>query len=103
MPYSSTRELGVGLLDRWCEANGIEHIMGRVGHPQTQGKIERTHGSAKRELCYFGLMDTLENARETIMRWIDFYNSERPHQALGYERPAERLMAKLGDRLPEFL
>lgn len=30
---------GVSRFDKFCQENGIEHVMGRVKHPQTQGKI----------------------------------------------------------------
>lgn len=86
---------GNSRLDIWCKERGIEHIMGRVKHPQTQGKIERSHGSAIREILHFGEMDTLEHARETIMRWIEFYNTERPHQAIDYEYPLIRFFTNL--------
>lgn len=33
---------------------------------------------------------TFEEAKETLSTWIEFYNNQRPHQALGYQSPAER-------------
>lgn len=90
--YSVSGGKGKGRLDEWCRENGIVHIMGRVKHPQTQGKIERSHGSAVREIRQFGRMDTLEEARRTILRWIEFYNLERPHQSLGYRKPMDVFM-----------
>lgn len=93
--YSIRSGKGNSKFDIWCKENGIEHIMGRVKHPQTQGKIERSHGSAIREILHFGKMDTLEHARETIMRWIEFYNTERPHQAIDYEYPLIRFFTNL--------
>ncbi len=93
--YSIKSGKGSSRLDIWCEKMGIEHIMGRVKHPQTQGKIERSHGSAIRELSHFGEMDTLEHARGTIMKWIEFYNTERPHQAIDYEYPLIRFLTNL--------
>ncbi len=86
---------GCGKLDIWCMENGIEHIMGKVKHPQTQGKIERSHGSAVREISFFGNMDTLDNAKDAIENWIVFYNTCRPHQAIGYEYPIIRFFDRL--------
>lgn len=86
---------GASRLDAWCREHGIEHITGRVNHPQTQGKIERSHGSAKREMGAFGPTSRLEEARESIAEWIEFYNTERPHQALDYRTPLEHFMARL--------
>jgi len=91
--YSVRGGRGGSALDKWCSENGIEHIYGRVRHPETQGKIERSHGSAKTETPYFGNMRTLEEARETVADWAEFYNVIRPHQALGYGRPLEAFLS----------
>lgn len=95
--YSVSKGKGSSKLDVWCRSRGIEHVMGRVRHPQTQGKIERSHGSAKMEMGAFGPTDSLAEARESIARWIEFYNTERPHQALDYRTPLEHFMARLTD------
>ncbi len=72
--------------DEWCGRNGIEHHMGGVRKPTTQGKVERYHGSLKREA---GLHETgtLEEYLAIIRRYVRFYNEERPHWALGLETP----------------
>lgn len=85
--YSVTGGKGKSKLDIFCAENGIEHIMGRVRHPQTQGKMERTHRTASEEVCYFGDLDTLENAKKAFAKWLEYYNWERPHQSLGYVTP----------------
>lgn len=36
-----------GELADYMEDQGIDHVRGRPNHPQTQGKIERYHGSMK--------------------------------------------------------
>ncbi len=33
--------------------NGIKHIVGRVNHPQTNGKIERFFGTLEAKIKYF--------------------------------------------------
>jgi hypothetical protein len=95
--YSVRGGEGRSALDKWCRENGIEHIHGRVRHPQTQGKIERSHGSAVTETPYFGGIDSLSEARKTMADWIEFYNADRPHQALGYACPAEAFLSQLID------
>lgn len=85
--YSIAGGKGKSKLDKFCKENGVEHIMGRVRHPQTQGKMERTHRTASEEVLYFGDLDTFENAKKAFARWIQYYNWERPHQALGYSTP----------------
>jgi len=95
--YSVRGGKGRSALDRWCLNNGIEHIHGRVRHPQTQGKIERSHGSAKKEAPYFGKMESLEDLRRTIGEWVEFYNTERPHQALDYAYPLDVFLSNIMD------
>lgn len=85
--YSVTGGKGASKLDKFCKKMGIEHIMGRVRHPETQGKMERTHRSASEEIHVFGSMETLEEARKTFDNWVNYYNWDRPHQSLGYSTP----------------
>ena len=102
--YSISGGKGASKLDRWCRDNGIEHITGRVRHPQTQGKIERSHGTATRDMPSFGPMDSLDEARESIGQWVEFYNVWRPHQALDDRTPLEHFMARLPEKdLIEFV
>ena len=49
--------------------------------------IERSWRSLKYECVYFHAFETGSAARSGIGRWIDFYNTERPHSALGVRTP----------------
>jgi putative transposase len=51
--------------------------------------VERVWRSLKYEEVYLHSYETIKEARESIGRWIDFYNHRRPHQALNYSTPAE--------------
>jgi len=70
-----------GLFTNWCEEQGIKHILGRVHHPQTNGKIERWFGTYKQE--YDERFTNLE-------QFIKYYNEERLHQGIGYLTPREK-------------
>lgn len=70
---------------KFCLDNGIKHILGRIHHPQTNGKIERWFGTYKTELT-----DYYKNLDE----FVYFYNHVRPHQSLNYDVPADRFLAK---------
>ena len=70
---------GESSFDMYCEQHGIKHILGGIGKPTTQGKIER----------WFRTYD-LEHGRFDLHRkFIEYYNYERPHMALNYSTPAE--------------
>lgn len=49
--------------------------------------VERVWRSLKYEEVFLHAYDDLDEARSGIRRYFDFYNLERPHQALGYQTP----------------
>ena len=49
--------------------------------------VERLWRSLKYEEVYLHAYDDPKEARAGIGRYLDFYNDERPHQALGYMTP----------------
>lgn len=71
-----------GPFTEWCEERRIKHILGRVHHPQTNGKIERWFGTYKS--CEF------KEGQDTLQTFVDYYNNERLHQGIGYKKPLER-------------
>ena len=95
---------GASKLDGYCREAGIGHMMGRVRHPQTQGKIERSRSSAIGEMSFFGPTGTLEELRDTMARYVEWYNTERPHQSLGYRCPMDVLLADMSrERMSRFV
>jgi putative transposase len=70
-----------GPFDEFCEINGIHHILGRIHHPQTNGKIERWFGTYKQEF---------KNGEDTLNSFVKFYNEERLHQGINYSTPLQR-------------
>src|SRR5271154_1324559 len=69
---------------------GIRLIYGRVHHPQTQGKVERFHRTLDEAMRYRGKPERLSEREQALEEFRQVYNEERPHQALGMKRPAER-------------
>jgi putative transposase len=51
--------------------------------------IERFFRSLKYEEVYLNEYDSPRALRRTLAEYIEFYNYERPHQALGYRTPGE--------------
>lgn len=49
--------------------------------------VERLWRSLKYEEVYLNPYDTMSEARLGISRYFNFFNNERPHQALGYQTP----------------
>ncbi len=80
---------------------GIRQILAGVGHPQTNGKIERLHGEIQRKLHEFeAIMMRKSDPMDLFMQW---YNYRRTHMSLNDdETPAEafeRKMAPKGERI----
>jgi hypothetical protein len=78
------------LFDRICRENGITHRLTAPRSPTTTGKIERFHGTARRELLNQTVFDSKAHAQQVIAAWVAEYNTDRPHQSLGRATPAQR-------------
>jgi transposase InsO family protein len=82
---------GEVLFDRICRDNAITHRLTQPRHPTTTGKIERFHGSLRRELLDDAVpFADLAAVQAAVDAWVAQYNTTRPHQALGMSSPAER-------------
>lgn len=60
-----------------------------VGHPQTQGKVERFHQTLKRRTKHRGVPTTLGEWERWALEFRHEYNYERPHEALQMKTPGE--------------
>jgi putative transposase len=60
------------------------------GQPFDNGHVESFNGSLRDELLDAELFHSLGEAQTKVARWLHWYNSERPHQSLGYRTPHER-------------
>jgi transposase InsO family protein len=77
---------GTTKLSLWLMRQGIRLCWSGIRHPQTQGKVERFHGSLQRALSQRGI------PRQHLQVWLDAYrwehNHVRPHEALNMKTPA---------------
>jgi transposase InsO family protein len=82
---------GEVLFDRICRDNGITHRLTQPRSPTTTGKIERFHGTLRRELTDDAVpFENLAAAQAAVDAWVHEYNTRRPHQAIGMAVPADR-------------
>ena len=79
---------GDSRFDEFCDEYGIDHRMGGIRRPTTQGKVERWHGNIRRETD-IDKADDIEEKRVILYDYMDFYNGIRPHHALGLRTPDE--------------
>ena len=68
---------------------GIQVSMDGRGRWMDNVFIERLWRSLKYECVYMNAFETGSEARAGLRRWINYYNAERPHSALGGRTPAE--------------
>jgi putative transposase len=57
--------------------------------PQQNGMVERVIRTLKEQCVHWHRFETLQHVSRIIGDWIGFYNTQRPHQALGMKTPAE--------------
>jgi transposase InsO family protein len=88
-PWAPAGELGLTRLEAWWLRLGIEPWHGRVYHPQTQGKVERFHGTIAAEVFGQRTLPDLGVAQGAFDAFRACYNQERPHEALDDGVPIE--------------
>jgi transposase InsO family protein len=77
-----------------CAHVGVRWTRTRPYHPWTNGRAERFIRTLQRECLYVDDLRTDDDRRYAIARWLAFYNSVRPHTALGGLSPDAWLRAR---------
>lgn len=70
---------------------GIQHKLIPVGKPEQNGKVERSHRTIDEECLNPRAFRKPKPREMAIMRWGNFYNSQRPHSALDWQTPLQKL------------
>jgi transposase InsO family protein len=78
------------LFDRILRENGVKHRLTQPRSPTTTGKVERFHRALRTEFDTARVFASLAAAQAELDEWVAYYNTQRPHQALGMIVPAER-------------
>lgn len=76
---------------QFIRLTGITHVRTSPYYPQSNGKLERWHGSLKQECIRPACPATLDEARRRVAAYVEHYNHVRLHSALGYITPADKL------------
>ncbi len=113
---SEAKKKGASKFEQRLVELDIKHILARVRHPQTNGKLERLHGEIQRKLRHFEdasagktRRGTTENssvggpfytasAKDPVERFMEWYNYNRPHMSLDWdnlETPVQAFKRKM--------
>ena len=80
------------LFARTCKVLGIKHSFTRPYRPQTNGKAERFIQTCLREWAYGHVWDHSAERTRWLPAFLRYYNTRRPHSALGDKPPVSRLL-----------
>ena len=70
---------------------GMAHVQTSPYHPQSNGQLQRFHGSLKREGLRPCCPGSVDEARRQVVEYVEHYNLLRLHSAIGYATPADKL------------
>ena len=74
-------------------SQGVRHKLIPVATPKQNGKVERSHRTLDEE-CLNARAFRKPGPREhAIKRFLEFYNNKRPHSALGWLTPLQKLQS----------
>jgi putative transposase len=68
---------------------GIKTIFIKPGKPWQNGRAEAFNGRVRDECLNMELFHSVREAAVILEDWRRFYNSARPHSAIGYRTPIE--------------
>ena len=87
--YATTHPEGFSRIKNLLIKQGVRPILSGVGHPQTQGKIERFHRTLSRHLKWHGIPQEFNAMCDELARFRRIYNEVKPHESLDRRTPAE--------------
>ena len=93
--YTARHRNGKVVMETLLESLGVTYKHSSPYHPQTCGKVERFHQTMKKFLARQSGAADLAELQAQIDRFVDYYNTARPHRALGRGTPREAFDAKV--------
>lgn len=78
----------------YIRLTGMTHVRTAPYYPQSNGKLERFHKTIKVDAIRPKAPATVEEARRVVTAFVQHYNTERLHSAIGYVTPADRLAGR---------
>jgi len=92
--YNAGTRKGKTVFESELERLGIVYKHSRPYHPQTCGKIERFHQTLKVFLACQRPARSLRVLQGQIDRFVELYNTLRPHRSIGRRTPLQAYLAR---------
>ncbi len=73
---------------------GMTHVRTSPYYPQSNGKLERWHQTLKVTTIRPKAPDSLDAARRMVAAFVEYYNHQRLHSAIGFVTPADLLAGR---------
>ncbi len=75
----------------FIRVSGMDHVLTSPYYPQSNGKKERWYRTLKSECIRPKTPLSVEEAREVVFEFVEYYNTRRLHSAIGYITPIDKL------------
>jgi transposase InsO family protein len=93
--FTAAPRHGTCVIEGELLAAGITYRHSRPCHPQTCGKVERFHQTLKKWLTRQRPAATTRALQAQLDRFAAYYNTRRPHRAIGRATPAQAYTARI--------
>ena len=87
--YATSHPDGLSRIKVLLLKQGVRPILSGVGHPQTQGKVERFHRTLSRHLKWRGIPQEFDAMCDALAEFRQIYNEVKPHNSLNRRTPAQ--------------
>jgi len=85
----------------FIKISGMTHVRTSPYYPQSNGKIERYHKTIKGTCIRRKTPLTLDDAQRLVTDFVEHYNNNRLHSAIGYIAPIDKLEGRAEDIFAE--
>jgi transposase InsO family protein len=92
--FTAEARHGVCVMESELLSLGIGFKHSRPYHPQTCGKVERFHQTLKKHLAAQRAPRSVATLQAQLDRFVEYYNTVRPHRSLGRRTPAAAFRAR---------
>lgn len=75
----------------YIRLSGMTHVRTSPYYPQSNGKLERFHGTLKAECIRPNTPVSLDDAKQTVAKFVKYYNEKRLHSSIGFITPLDKL------------